>query len=109
MEQILESLTLYMMIGIVLVIGISQFNRILGGILGVAFWVTVGIVGSYGYDHGWKIGLPGFEFPRPLFIAMCLTFSILCAFTAYSAYAKRTRITKRPQPAEEVDDDDAEP
>jgi hypothetical protein len=92
--DILSSLPMYMMIGIILVIGISQFNRMLGGILGVIFWIAVALIGTGAYEQGGGIGLPGFRFSRELFYGICAIFALFSGFTAYMAYVKKTRFVK---------------
>ncbi len=90
-DEALKSLPLYMMIGIVIVIGISQVNRIVGGILGVIFWVAVAIVGSTAYDKGGGIGITGWVFPQPLFYTLCVVFAAISAMNAIRAWGKRRR------------------
>jgi hypothetical protein len=104
-SSLLESLPMYMMIGIILVIGISQFNRIAGGILGVVFWGAVAVIGSAAYDQGGGIGVPGFRFSRELFYGVCGLFSAFSAFSAYTAYTKRSRI-KRALPRDDSTTDE---
>jgi hypothetical protein len=90
-DEALKSLTLYMMIGIVIVIGVSQVNRIAGGILGVLFWTAVAIVGSGAYDKGGGIGLPGFVFPLPLFYTLCVVFALMSGVQGWRAYEKKRK------------------
>lgn len=105
MANLLESLPMYMMIGIILVIGISQFNRIAGGILGVVFWVAVAVIGSSAYDQGGGIGVPGFRFSRELFYGICGLFAAFSAFSAYTAYTRRSRIRQaRPRDDSAIDE-----
>jgi hypothetical protein len=105
LDAIIKSLPVYMMIGIVLVIGISQFNRILGGSLGVLFWIAVALIGNYAYDEGHILGLPGIPFTRALFFGMCALFTFFSAFTVYNAYVRKTRFKKPPLT---TDDEDGE-
>jgi hypothetical protein len=90
-SDFLPSLPMYMMIGIILIIGISQFNRIAGGILGVVFWITVAIIGTRAYDEGGAIGIPGYKFSQPLFYGICGVMAAFSAFAAYTAWMKRAR------------------
>jgi hypothetical protein len=103
-DQILQSLPVYMMIGIVVVIGVSQFNRLAGAILGVVFWLSVAIVGTQAYEQGGGIGLPGFKFPKELFYAICALFTLLSAFTGFVAFKKRQQVPRGGRPS--ADDDD---
>lgn len=84
LQNIFESLPIYMMIGIVVVIGASQINRILGAIMSVIFWAAVAVVGNAAYDAGHAIGLPGFQFPRALFFGVCFAFAAMHAFAGFS-------------------------
>jgi hypothetical protein len=103
-SEVLKSLPMYMMIGIVVVIGISQFNRLIGGILGAVFWIVVAVAGSQAYDQGGGIGLPGFMFPRELFYLICVLFAAYQAYFAYRAYVKKVR-APRGGPMPPVDED----
>jgi hypothetical protein len=89
LDAILEGLPVYMMGGIVLVIVISQFNRVLGAILSVIFWVAVAVVGNYGYDQGHSIGLPDMPFPRAVFLLICLMFGSFHAAAGYTAFKRK--------------------
>ncbi len=86
-----------MMIGIVIVIGVSQLNRTLGAVLSVAFWSVVAAVGTYGYAHGHSLGLPGLPFSRGFFWGLCALFIVLHSAAAWSHAQKK----KRPQPPQE--------
>lgn len=103
MDAVLQSLTLYMMIGIVIVIAVSQVNRFIGSLLGIAFWAAVAFVGSHAYDKGNAIGIPNYPFPRPLFYLICAIFMLFSAGRAYTAYHRQQR-----QPRVPEDEDDGE-
>jgi hypothetical protein len=83
LDALLESLPVYMMIGIVVVVGISQINRLIGSALGIVFWIGVAAVGSTAYDKGGGIKLLSFEFSRPIFFLFC---GVFVAFNALSLY-----------------------
>lgn len=101
-DSILDSMVVYMIIGIIVIVGISQLNRTAGSALGIVFWVAVAIVGSAAYDRGGAIGfVGGVKMSLPVFLALCLA---LVAFNAFNLY-KETQRKRRP-PAGEVDDAD---
>jgi hypothetical protein len=102
MDEVLKSLPLYMMIGIVIVIGISQFSRLLGGVLGVLFWLVVAIVGSFAYDQGGGIGVPGFKFPREMFYMICIVLACIHGLAAYTAWSRKARGSRRPPPVDDA-------
>ncbi len=83
-QDIFEGLPIYMMVGIVIVIGASQINRVAGAVLSVIFWGAVAFVGNAAYDAGHAIGIPGFQFPRPLFFVICAAFAAMHVFAGYS-------------------------
>lgn len=95
MDAILKSLTVYMMIGIVVVVGISQFNRVLGSILGILFWLAVGAVGTVGYERGGAIGLLGIEFSLFGFYAFCGAFTLFNAFNLWMSIQRKRRAAAR--------------
>jgi hypothetical protein len=96
-DQILEGLPVYMMIGIVVVIGISQFNRVLGAILSAIFWIAVAIVGNHGYDQGHSVGLPDFPFPRVVFLGICLMFGGFHATAGWVSWRRKQIAQSRKQ------------
>jgi len=94
-DEIFSSLPVYMMVGIVVVIGVSQLNRVAGAVMSVIFWGAVGVVGHAAYDAGHAIGVPGFEFPRPLFYAVCAGFAALHVFAAVGYVRSKRREVER--------------
>jgi hypothetical protein len=91
LESLLASLPVYMMIGIVVIVGISQFNRILGSILGIVFWIAVALVGATAYDKGGGISLLSIEFSKPGFYLFCGAFVAFNSFNLYMAMQRRRR------------------
>jgi hypothetical protein len=94
-REILDELPVAMMVGVVLVVTVSQFNRVVGAVLSVVFWTTVAVVGSMGYDLGHSLGLPGLPFSRPVFLAVCVGFASVHAFAAVSTVRSRRRAEER--------------
>lgn len=80
MDSVFSNLPLVMLIGIGVVLVISQVNRLVGSILGVIFWGAMAILGSFAYSAGYQIGLPGFPFSRPVFLLVCLVFALVHGF-----------------------------
>lgn len=95
MEEIYKALPIYMMVGIVVVIGVAQINRVAGAVLSVVFWTAVAVVGSAAYDAGHSIGLPGLEFPRVVFLAICAVFAGVQIFAAYGYVQSKKRAEAR--------------
>ncbi len=86
-----------MIIGIFVVVGISQLNRIVGSVLGVVFWIAVAAVGSLAYDQGGGIRLLSMEFSRSGFYLFCGAFVAFNVFNLYMALVrKRRRRMRRP-------------
>lgn len=105
MGDVLSSLPMYMMIGIILVIGISQFSRIIGGVLGVVFWIVVAVIGTSAYDAGGAIGVPGFRFSRELFYGVCAFFAAWSLFSIYTGYVRKTRKRNAPARSDSMTDE----
>ena len=95
-REILANLPVYMMVGIVAVIAVSQFHRIAGAVLGIIFWIAVAVAGNLAYDQGHAIGFPGFPFSRPVFLLFCGGFALLHVFIAWQyLHARRRREARR--------------
>ena len=90
-ESMFESLSVYMIVGIIAVIAASQFNRTLGAILSVLFWGAVAFVGNAGYEAGHAVGLPGIPFSRPVFLGVCGFFVLLHVAAAATHVANKRR------------------
>lgn len=90
MEEIFTNLPVYMLIGIVAVVGASQVNRLVGAVLGVLFWAAVAVVGTAGYAAGGALGIGDLRLTQTMFYALCGT---LAGFNVMMGYAalKRSR------------------
>ncbi|MBK8014704.1 MAG: hypothetical protein IPK13_25570 [Deltaproteobacteria bacterium] len=104
MDSILKGLPAYMLVGILIVVGVTQFHRLLGALLGIAFWVATGIIGLEAYARGGALGLPGIQFPRSVFLALSGGFIITYAFRAVAAVnASRRAAIQRRKRANDLD------
>lgn len=86
-----------MLVGIVVVIGVSQINRILGSVLGIFFWIAVAFVGNAAYAKGAQIGLPGLPMSKPMFFGMCAVLGSFQAFNIYHGIQLKRRKALRQQ------------
>jgi hypothetical protein len=91
MDALVERWTTILMVGIVLVIGVSQINRIVGAMLGIVFWVTMAVLGHFVYAAGAGIGVPGVLFPEWVFLLVCAGFIGLQVFMIRNEQARRAR------------------
>lgn len=71
MATLVENWTTYLMIGIVVVVGVSQINRLVGASLGILFWIAMAVLGHFVYAAGAGIGFPGLIFPEWVFLLLC--------------------------------------
>lgn len=95
---------MYMMAGIILVVGVSQLSRLVGGLLGIIFWGGVAFVGSFAYDQGGGIGLPGVRFSREIFYAICAFFISASVLSTVKAWSRRGRSSRKPLPPGDSDE-----
>lgn len=97
MDSILKGLPLYMLVGVLIVVGASQIHRFVGAVLGIAFWIAAGIVGLEAYARGGALGLPGLQFPKSVFMALCGGFVVAYVFRAVAAVnaSKRAALQRR--------------
>jgi len=93
----------FVMIGIVIVFGTSQFHRGVGASLGIAFWVATAVLGHLMYVRGGAIGFPGFPLSEPVFLAICAVFLVLqvIGLRAYLGARKRRRAIRDELTSEE--------
>ena len=71
MDELIKNLDTYMLIGVVAIIGISQFNRKLGSILGIFFWAAVAYVGHLTFTRGGGIGIASLALSPTVFYTIC--------------------------------------
>ncbi len=91
MDFIVDNFTTFVMVGIVVVVGASQFHRPTGAVLGLVFWVLVAVFGHFLYAAGGAIGFPGLELSEPVFLIMCLGFMLLQVYGLRSYYRAMER------------------
>ena len=103
MPEIIENLDTYMMIGVVAIVGISQFNRKLGSILGIFFWLAVAFFGYQGFRSGGGIGIGSIALSENVFYGICTVLIVVNVGNGFLV----TR-NKRPVPSAKHEDQDAQ-
>jgi hypothetical protein len=91
LETLAQNLTIYMMVGVVVVVAISQVNRKLGAALGLAFWISVAVIGNQAYAMGGAIGIGGTRFSEPTFYAICAFLAAINVVAAVTSKKSRKR------------------
>ena len=86
-----ESLPIYIIIGVVAVIGVSQIHRTAGAILGVLMWAAVAYVGNQVYDEGHALGILSLKLARPAFLALCGVLALSHVLGAVQAHRRKGR------------------
>lgn len=89
MNELIERFPIVMVVGVVLVVGLSQVNRLLGSILGVIFWIVMAVIGSFIYDAGGAVGIASVRFPQSVFLGLCGLLLLANLATGFSALKKR--------------------
>lgn len=97
-DALLDNFRLILIGGILLVVGLGQVSRIVSSILGLAFWVLVGVLGALVYARGGAVGLASFAFPAAAFYALCGLMAVFNVFALRQALARR-RAQRRPTSA----------
>ena len=106
MLESFEDLTTYMMIGIVIIVVVAQFSRLIGSLLAIVFWIAVAAVGYVGYQAGGAVSLPGLKLSLTQFLVMCGILAAVQGFGVYQAIKRqRTRDAYRAALEEDGDDD----
>ncbi len=82
------NLSTYMLIGIVGIVVIKQFNRLVGSIIAIGFWIVVAIIGWLGYQHT-KFALIDIELSLPQFLGLCAALGAVQGFDVYSVLRRR--------------------
>ncbi|MGF1510638.1 MAG: hypothetical protein ACFB9M_14185 [Myxococcota bacterium] len=91
MEFLVERWTTILMVGIVVVVGVSQIDRIVGAWIGVGFWIMTAVLGHFVYAAGAGIGFPGALLPEWMFLLLCASFIGLQFLMIRTERAKRAR------------------
>lgn len=86
--EIFSKLTTYMMFGIVVIVVVAQFNRLLGSLLAILFWLAVAVVGYAGYEAGHSVGFPGLQLSLWQFILLCVVMAAVQGFGIYQAIVR---------------------
>ncbi|MEM7678580.1 MAG: hypothetical protein AAF449_21550 [Myxococcota bacterium] len=84
-----ENLTNYMLIGIVIIVAVAQFNRLVGASLAILFWLMVAIVGYQGYQGGGVLQLLNLKLSLTQFLLLCGTLAAVQGFGIYSELRRR--------------------
>lgn len=87
--EIFENLTTYMIVGIVIVVAVAQFDRLVGSLLAIAFWISVAVVGYFGYHAGGFVQLPGLQLSLTQFLGLCAILAAVQGFGVYQALKRR--------------------
>jgi hypothetical protein len=99
LDLLIPNFTMFMLVGIVLIVGLSQFHRTAGAALGAVFWAVVAVVGHEAYARGHRLGLGKVEFSEGLFLSLCAGFALMNIAIAWTAHRRR-------RPARRLDADD---
>lgn len=89
MQVLIDRFPIVMVVGVVLIVGLSQVNRLMGSLLGVVFWLAMAAVGAMIYDLGGAIGIASVRFPLPVFLALCAALVLANIATGYKALQAR--------------------
>ena len=84
-----ENLTTYMLIGIVIIVVVAQFNRIMGSALAIVFWLAVAAFGYAGYQAGHSLYLPGVKLTLTQFLVMCAALAGVQGFAIFDAIRRQ--------------------
>ena len=96
MQVLIDRFPIVMVLGVVLVVGLSQVNRLMGSLLGVVFWLAMAAVGTMIYDLGGAIGIASVRFPLPAFLGLCAVLALANAATGYKALRARKQASSAP-------------
>ena len=91
-EEIIQNLPTYMLVGIIVVVGVSQINRLIGAGLGIVFWGATAYVGSVAYETGGELGVGSLRFGQTAFYALCITFMLFNVLLGYVAIKRKRQI-----------------
>ncbi|MEL7367329.1 MAG: hypothetical protein AAFN74_00345 [Myxococcota bacterium] len=84
-----ENMTNYMLIGIVIIVAVAQFNRLVGSSLAILFWAMVAVVGYQGYQAGGALRLLNLKLSLAQFLLLCGTLAAVQGFGIYSALRRQ--------------------
>ena len=96
MQVLIDRFPIVMVVGVVLIVGLSQVNRLMGSLLGVVFWLAMAAVGTMIYDLGGAVGIASVRFPLEGFLALCAALVLANVATGYRALKARKQATSEP-------------
>jgi hypothetical protein len=70
-DELVKNLDTYMLIGVVSIVAISQFNRKIGSVLGIIFWISVAFLGYQAFNSGGGIGIGSVALSPTIFYGIC--------------------------------------
>lgn len=109
-DLLLENFRAIMMGGILVVIGVSQFSRLVGSALGLVFVGLLAFLGSQLYARGFGVGLAVFPISQGAFYGLCAllaVFNLVGLRLAIATRARRARFARERALMESEDSDPA--
>ena len=91
MDELVKNLDTYMLIGVVAIVAISQFNRKIGSILGIVFWITVAFLGHQAFNSGGGIGIASVALSPNIFYGICATLILVNIGNGFFVVRKQRR------------------
>ena len=94
-ELLLENFRAILITGVLLVVGVGQFHREVGSILGLVFVGLMALMGSFVYAQGQTLGLGVIPISQPMFYGICCLLALFNIMSLRIAIAKRDQKRRR--------------
>jgi hypothetical protein len=101
-DEIVKNLDMYMLVGVIAIVAISQFERKIGSILGIFFWASVAFFGHQSFSMGGGVGIGDKHLPPGIFYGICfLLMAVNIGNGFFVVRRKRRALSEANQPLSE--------
>lgn len=88
LDFLLHNFSTVMLVGVILIVGLGQFNRVLASILAIGFWIATAVAATFVYGEGGQLGLAGTPLSLNVVYGLCGAFTLVNIATLWSAMKK---------------------
>ena len=95
LDPLLDNFRTLMIVGIIVVVGLGQVNRVIGSVLGLFFWAFIAFLGGQIYARGGAVGIVDIIFPPAVFYGLCGFMGLVNLFSLRMGLIHRRHARRR--------------